>query len=65
MRSPQEFLDDNDEILRSQDRKQRNRIFQAVNHGKLEFEIDFADTPARTFFTSAGSFLVLIYVSVT
>src|SRR6266849_6741190 len=45
MRSPQEFLDDNDEVLRAQDRKQRNRIFQAIDHG----EIDFADSPARTF----------------
>lgn len=53
MRSPQEFLDDNDEILRDQDREQRNRIFQAVNHGKLEFEIDFADTQARTFFQAS------------
>jgi len=50
MRSPHEFLDDNDEILRAQDGKQRNRIFQAINHGKLEFEIDFADSPASTFF---------------
>jgi hypothetical protein len=47
MHSPQEFLDDNDEM---QDREQRNRIFQAINHGKLEFEIDFADSTARTFF---------------
>ena len=50
MRSPQKFLDDNDELLRVQDRKQRNRIFQAINHGKLESELDFADSPARTFF---------------
>ena len=50
MRSPQEILDDNDEILRAQDRGQRNRIFQAINHGQPEFEIDFADSPARTFF---------------
>ncbi|KAI0268910.1 hypothetical protein BGY98DRAFT_1018014 [Russula aff. rugulosa BPL654] len=43
----QEILDDNDEILRAQDRRQRNRIFQAINHGQPEFEIDFADSPAR------------------
>lgn len=43
----QEFLDDNNEILRAQDRKQRNRIFQAINHGEPEFEIDFADSQAR------------------
>ena len=65
MRSPQEFLDDNNEILGAQDRKQRDRIFQAISHGKLEFEVDFADSPACTFFMSAGSFLVLIHVSVT
>lgn len=50
MRPPQEFLDDKDEILRAHDRKQRNRIFQAINHGKPEFEIDFADSQARTYF---------------
>ena len=36
-------------------------MFQAVDHG----EIDFADSPARTFVMSAGSSLVLIRVSVT
>jgi len=50
MRSPQEFLDDNNEILHAQDRKQRNPIFQAINHSKLDFEVDFADSQARTFF---------------
>ena len=35
---------------RAQDRKQRNRTFQAINHGKLKSEIDFADGPASTFF---------------
>ena len=50
MRSQQEFLDDDDDTLRAQDRKQRNRIFQAINHGKLEFKMDFADSPARTLF---------------
>lgn len=65
MYSSQEILDDDDEILHAQDRKQRNRIFQAINHGELEFGIDFAENPARTFFKSACSFLVLIHVSVT
>ena len=51
MSLPQEFLDDNDAILRAKDRKQRKRIFQAINHGKLEFEIDFADSPTRMFFS--------------
>jgi hypothetical protein len=64
--SPQEILDDNDEIFRAQDRRQRDRIFQAINHGKLEFETDFGDSPARTFFfISACSFLVLIHMYVT
>lgn len=56
MRSPQEILDDNDEIFRSQDRKQRNRIFQAINHGKLEFEIEIADGLARKFFYDSWLF---------
>jgi hypothetical protein len=51
MLSPQEFLDDNDEMLHAQDRKQRNRILKEINNGKLEFEMDFADSPARTFFS--------------
>jgi hypothetical protein len=47
---PQDFLDDNDEILRTQDRKQRNRIFQAIQRGEFDLEIDFVDSPASTFF---------------
>jgi hypothetical protein len=49
MGSPQEFFDDNDEIHCAQNGKQRNRIFQAINHGKHEFEIGFADSTARPF----------------
>jgi hypothetical protein len=50
MHPPQEILDDNDDILRVRDRKQRNRIFQAINHGNFEFEMDFTDSPARAYF---------------
>jgi hypothetical protein len=35
----QDFLDENDETLRAQDRRQRNRIFQAIHNG-LEVDID-------------------------
>jgi len=46
----QEILDDNDEVLSGRDRKQRNRIFQAIQHGNFEHEMDFADSPARACF---------------
>src|SRR5579863_7648865 len=46
----QGFLDDNDEILRAQDRKQGNRIFQAIQQGEFDIEVDFVDSPASTFF---------------
>jgi hypothetical protein len=46
----QGILDDNDDILHVRDRKQRNRIFQAINRGNFEFEMDFTDSPARACF---------------
>lgn len=52
MRSPQDFLDDNQEILCAKDRKQISRVFRGINHGKPEFVIDFARQPTANFFFS-------------
>ena len=62
--SLQDFIDDNDEILRRRDRKQRNRIFEAIQHGSFEYEMDFADRPARACFYCAASFLVLMHEAI-
>jgi hypothetical protein len=46
----QDFLDDNDDVLRAQDRKQRNRIFQAIHQGELDIEIDLVNSPTSMTF---------------
>lgn len=61
----QEFLDENEEILAGRDKKQRNRIFRAVQNG--EFDMDDAELwglkPASTFvFRSSSIFLLLTHV---
>ena len=47
---PQDILDNNDEILRTQDRKQRNRIFQALHPAKFDIEMEFVGSSASTLF---------------
>ncbi|KAH9036935.1 hypothetical protein EDB84DRAFT_1482305, partial [Lactarius hengduanensis] len=37
---PQDFLGENDDILRAKDRKQRNHIFRAIHNGKFEIVLD-------------------------
>ena len=55
----QDFLDENDEILRAQDRRQRDRIFQAIHNGKSEVDIDFAGGPASTSLNMSWRFVLL------
>ncbi|KAI9429450.1 hypothetical protein BJY52DRAFT_1423386 [Lactarius psammicola] len=42
------FLDENDDILRGNDRKQRNRMFRAIHNGKFEIvDVDFIDSSPK------------------
>ncbi|KAH9007974.1 hypothetical protein EDB84DRAFT_1281330 [Lactarius hengduanensis] len=45
----QGFLDENDDILRAKDRKQRNHIFRAIRNGNLKVVLDdfIDDSPKR------------------
>ena len=51
-------------MLRTQDHKQRNRIFQAIHQGKFDIEIDFVGSSASMVFYMNCPVLILMYMSV-